>query len=82
MSEFYDTKTIVLSKAWMDEFQSEEPSIYIELLENFRFAKKTFKMDEKVKVKKRNYDTTFHNIKIPFTFQDFMSEKASERSDE
>ena len=71
----------IFGEEWMNEFKQKYPAKYIEILGNFREAKKNYKNTESKKVKKKEYDTTFHNVKVPFMFQDFMSEKAEEKAE-
>ena len=71
----------IFGQEWMNEFQNKYPAKYIEILQNFREAKQNYKNTDKKKVKKKMYDKTFHNVKVPFMFQDFMSEKAEEKAD-
>ena len=71
----------IFGEKWMDEFKQKYPAKYIEILGNFRESKKNYKNTDKKKIKKKMYDTTFHNVKVPFMFQDFMSEKAEEKAE-
>eukprot|EP00484_Ammonia_sp_Unknown_P030045 CAMPEP_0197025488 /NCGR_PEP_ID=MMETSP1384-20130603/5811_1 /TAXON_ID=29189 /ORGANISM="Ammonia sp." /LENGTH=1044 /DNA_ID=CAMNT_0042454023 /DNA_START=14 /DNA_END=3148 /DNA_ORIENTATION=- len=69
---------------WMEEFRREHPSKYIDILQNFRAAKANYKVQDKknkTKIKKKQYDSTYHNVKVNFTFIEFMQQKAEEQQE-
>merc|ERR1712176_1134786 len=61
----------------------KESAKYVQLLTNFRSAKKTYKKTDggtKKRVRRKHYDSTFHNIQLPFTFLEFMGDKIEEQT--
>ena len=57
----------IFSKEWINEYKEKAPGKYVEIIENFQYAKCTFYEDNK--------DKKCHDIEIPFEFLCFLEEK-------
>ena len=55
----------IFSKEWMNEFKTESPNIFVNIIDNFKIAKSTF--DES------NPDS--HQVQLPYEFVQFLQEK-------
>eukprot|EP01083_Nonionella_stella_P242864 846798_1 len=71
---YIDDQYIVLLQCifgtkWMEQFKSELPNVYVEIIDNFQIAKERFYMNE---------EATVHSVQLPYELLQFMNE-ASDR---
>eukprot|EP01084_Bolivina_argentea_P137463 242076_1 len=78
----------IFSKNWIDQFKKEDPAAFIELAENFRFAKQTFwttkiEVDLETMTKEQKilfFKDKWHSVQLPFDFCAFLDDKADEEN--
>ncbi len=88
--EFIKVLGHVLPKGWVDKIRKKESFLFMQLMDNFRYAKRLFYKIEGAKKKKKKKKkvtkkSTYHNVEIPvklITLLDKMVEKDDKLSGE
>ena len=78
----------VFGAEWMGQFEREHPTKFVELLRNFRNSKRSYDgryvggHGKGKRVRRKQFDCTFHNVQLPFEFMEFMAERLGEEAED